>query len=67
MRRDEAELGRLQKRLDVLYDDRLDGRIDTTTYDTKAQEIRQLAGPGPLPSQRTPNCRSTRLSRQSWT
>jgi site-specific DNA recombinase len=36
----EMELGRLQARLDVLYDDRLDGRIDVITYDRKAEEIR---------------------------
>jgi hypothetical protein len=34
------ELDRLQARLDVLYDDRLDGRIDVITYDKKAEEIR---------------------------
>ena len=36
----EMELDRLQARLDVLYDDRLDGRIDVITYDKKAEEIR---------------------------
>ena len=36
LRRDQAELDRLQNRLDVLYDDRLDGRIDASTYDRKA-------------------------------
>ena len=36
----EMELDRLQARLDVLYDDRLDGRIDVITYDKKADEIR---------------------------
>jgi len=35
------ELGRLQVRLDVLYEDRLDGRIDVATYDKKAEEIRE--------------------------
>jgi site-specific DNA recombinase len=40
-RRDQAELERLQKRLDVLYDDRLDGRIDASMYDQKAAEIRE--------------------------
>jgi site-specific DNA recombinase len=40
-RRDHAELDRLQSRLDVLYDDRLDGRIDAGTYDRKAGEIRR--------------------------
>ncbi len=41
LRRDQVELDRLQKRLDVLYEDRLDGRIDAGTYDKKAAEIRQ--------------------------
>jgi site-specific DNA recombinase len=41
VRRDQAELKRLQDRLDVLYDDRLDARIDASTYDKKAGEIRQ--------------------------
>jgi len=41
LRRDQAELDRIQSRLDVLYDDRLDGRIDAGTYDKKAGEIRQ--------------------------
>jgi hypothetical protein len=40
LRRYQMELDRLQMRLDVLYDDRLDGRIDANTYDKKAQEIR---------------------------
>jgi hypothetical protein len=39
-RRHEAELDRLGGRLDILYEDRLDGRIDPGTYDKKAQEIR---------------------------
>jgi hypothetical protein len=41
LRRDQAEIERLQNRLDVLYDDRLDGRIDANTYNQKAGEIRQ--------------------------
>lgn len=41
LRRDQTELDRLQNRLNVLYDDRLDGRIDAGTYDRKAGEIRQ--------------------------
>ena len=41
LRRDETELDRIQSRLDVLYDDRLDGRINASTYDKKAGEIRQ--------------------------
>ena len=40
VRRHEGELNRLQSRLDVLYEDRLDGRIDASTYDKKAEEIR---------------------------
>jgi hypothetical protein len=32
---------RVQARLDVLYEDRLDGRIDAATYDRKAAEIRE--------------------------
>jgi site-specific DNA recombinase len=40
IRRYRTELERLQARLDVLYDDRLDGRIDASTYDKKAEEIR---------------------------
>jgi hypothetical protein len=40
LRRHQMELDRLQTRLDVLYDDRLDGRIDASTYDKKAEEIR---------------------------
>jgi site-specific DNA recombinase len=40
LRRYQMELDRLQTRLDVLYDDRLDGRIDVSTYDKKAEEIR---------------------------
>jgi hypothetical protein len=35
------ELERLQARANVLYDDRLDGRIDTATYDKKAGVIRE--------------------------
>jgi DNA invertase Pin-like site-specific DNA recombinase len=41
VRRHQTELARSQSRLDLLYDDRLDGRIDPTTYDRKAQEIRE--------------------------
>jgi len=41
VRRDQSELNRLQNRLDVLYDDRLDGRIAAVTYDKKAGEMRQ--------------------------
>ena len=41
MRRLETDLERLQKRLDVLYDDRLDGRIEAARYDQKANEIRE--------------------------
>jgi hypothetical protein len=38
--RHQAKLERLQKRVDVLYEDRLDGRIDATTYDNKATGVR---------------------------
>ena len=41
LRRDQAELERSQARLDVVYEDRLDGRIDAATYDRKATEIRK--------------------------
>ncbi|MGA3097337.1 MAG: recombinase family protein [Bryobacteraceae bacterium] len=41
LRREQRELERLQTRLDVLYDDRLDGRIDAATYDRRATEIRE--------------------------
>jgi site-specific DNA recombinase len=41
-RRHQAEIERLQRRLDTLYDDRLDGRIDAPTYDLRAAETRQL-------------------------
>ena len=34
---------RLQARLNVLYEDRLDGRIDAGMYDVKAGEIRGQA------------------------
>jgi site-specific DNA recombinase len=40
LHRYQMELDRLQARLDVLYDDRLDGRIDASTYDKKAEEMR---------------------------
>jgi hypothetical protein len=33
---------RLQARLDVLYEDRLDGRIDAGVYDQKAAAIREM-------------------------
>jgi site-specific DNA recombinase len=41
LRRYQADLARLQRRLDVLYEDRLDGRIDATRYDQKAGEIHE--------------------------
>ncbi len=41
IRRDQAELERWQKRLDMIYEDRLDGRIDASTYDQKAAEMRE--------------------------
>ena len=40
-RRDQAEWERLQRRLEVLYEDRLDRRIEASMYDQKAGEIRQ--------------------------
>ena len=40
-RRLEAQACRLQTRLDVLYEDRLDGRIEASMYDAKSGEIRQ--------------------------
>ena len=40
-RRQEMELERLHARMDVLYGDRLDGRIDAAIYDKKAREIRE--------------------------
>ena len=41
LRRQQAEVERLQARLDVLYEDRLDGRIDAGVYDQKAAAIRE--------------------------
>ena len=41
VRRQQTELERLHARMDLLYDDRLDGRIDSATYDKKAGEIRE--------------------------
>jgi site-specific DNA recombinase len=41
LRRDQAELDRLQGRLELLYDDRLESRIDATTYDRRSAEVRQ--------------------------
>jgi site-specific DNA recombinase len=40
-RRLKTESERLQTRLEVLYDDRLDGRIDIRIHDKKAGEIRE--------------------------
>jgi hypothetical protein len=42
LRRQQAEVERLQARLDVLYEDRLDGRIDAGVYDQKAAAIREM-------------------------
>jgi hypothetical protein len=39
IKRCEAELARLQHRLDTLYEDRLDGRIPKTVYDEKSRTI----------------------------
>jgi len=55
MRRQQMELERLQTRRDVLYEDRLDGRIDTATYDQKASAIRE---PEEQVRQKIRNCRS---------
>ena len=41
VRRLQTELQRIDARLEVLYEDRLDGRIDTATYDTKAVAMRE--------------------------
>ena len=41
VRREQGELERTQTRLEILYEDRLDGRIDPATYDRKAEENRQ--------------------------
>jgi site-specific DNA recombinase len=41
VRRERTDLERTQARLQMLYEDRLDGRIDAETYDKKAEEIRQ--------------------------
>src|SRR5437867_3718529 len=40
LRRHEADLDRLVARLDILYEDRLDRRIDASAYDNKANKIR---------------------------
>ena len=39
MRRHEADLERLRRRRGMLYEDRLDGRIDAATYDAKVEQI----------------------------
>lgn len=36
-----AEIERITKRLDILYDDRLDGRITVDEYDKKATELKE--------------------------
>ena len=41
LRRYQADLDRFQRRLDTLYEDRLDGRIDGARYDQKAAEIHE--------------------------
>jgi site-specific DNA recombinase len=41
LRRQQTELEGTQARLDLLYDDRLDGRIDAATYDKRAAETRK--------------------------
>ena len=39
VRRNQADLNRIERRLDTLYEDRLDGRIEVSRYDQKASEI----------------------------
>jgi len=43
-----AQAGRIcgspQKRLDVMYEDRLDGRIDVSLFERKSAEYRQVTG-----------------------
>jgi site-specific DNA recombinase len=41
LQRYQSELDRIETRLEVLYEDRLEGRIDVDTYDKKAEEIRR--------------------------
>ena len=41
LRRQQKDEQRLEARLDVLYEDRLEGRIDTATYDKKASDTRE--------------------------
>jgi hypothetical protein len=36
----QAQYHRLEVRIEILYNDRLDGRINTSFYDSKAGEIR---------------------------
>jgi len=40
LRRHQVELERLQRRQEVMYDDRLDGRVDAATYDQRILQIR---------------------------
>jgi site-specific DNA recombinase len=40
LRRYQRELDRIETRLEIVYEDRLEGRIDVNTYDKKAEEIR---------------------------
>jgi site-specific DNA recombinase len=39
--RQHAEVARLETRVDTLYEDRLDGRIDAAMYDKKAGDLRE--------------------------
>jgi excinuclease UvrABC nuclease subunit len=39
LRRHQVELDRLQRRQEVMYDDRLDGRIDAVTFDNRIAQI----------------------------
>jgi len=41
LRRQQMELERMQARMNVLYEDRLEGRIDAAMYDQKAAEVRE--------------------------
>jgi hypothetical protein len=41
LKRHQADLERLQRRLETMYEDRLQGRLDTATYDRKAADVRE--------------------------
>jgi site-specific DNA recombinase len=42
IRKIEQDISEKERKLDILYDDRLDGRIDTRTYDRRIAEIHEL-------------------------